>query len=163
MPIVYHCPHCRQPVTVPDAVLGQAIGCPHCRGAFQTFPAQAPTPVPSAQQPLSLDDEPADTGNGFDQLDSPRRGRNGSASRYRAQKKGTPLPNITATIAAVIGSALVMVYNQANRRPGQGFDIKEVLISAVVGGISAGIGFGIGKLIEGNTNTYSKRSRRDED
>lgn len=160
MPIVYHCPHCRQPVTVPDAMLGQAIGCPHCRGAFQTFPATPAVPAPPAQQqPLSLDDEPTDTASAFDQLDAPRSRR---AARYRSQKKGTPLPNITATIAAVIGSAIVMAYNQANRRPGQGFDITEVLISAVVGGISAGIGFGIGKLIEDNTSDHSNRSRRDD-
>ena len=33
MPVVYHCPHCGHPVTVPDAMLGQALGCPHCKGA----------------------------------------------------------------------------------------------------------------------------------
>ncbi len=166
MPVVYHCPHCRQPAHVPDAMLGQAITCPQCRGAFQTFPAQPPTPVPAAQpqaHPLSLDDEPASSGDGFDKLDdAPARGRAGS--RYRKQQKGMPLPNLLATIAVVIGSAITMAYNQANRRAGQGFDGKGMLIAGVVGGVCAAIGFGIGKLIEaGNADKQARRGRGDDD
>ncbi len=57
-----------------------------------------------------------------------------------------------------------MMYNNANRRPGQGFDVKEVLISAVVGGVCAGVGFGIGKMFEGSSAVAPKRrGRRDDD
>lgn len=173
MPVVYHCPHCRQPVTVPDEMLGQAITCPQCRGAFQTFPAQPPAPAAPAKDPLSLDDDdepPADAGgDGFDTLGtSSRRSRagtrSGTSSRRGTEKKGLPLPNLLAMIAVVIGSAVTLAYNQANRKPNQGFNPKEMLISAAVGGVCAAVGFGIGKLIEGNAASAPKRrGRRDDD
>ncbi len=159
MPVVYHCPHCRQPVNVPDAMLGQAVSCPKCRGAFQTQPLATPV----QPQPLSLDDETTDSGGAFEKLDdAPARGRAGS--RYRKQQKGMPLPNLLATIAVVIGSAITMAYNQATRRPGQGFDGTGALIAGVVGGVCAAVGFGIGKLIEASkTNERPRRGRSDED
>lgn len=172
MPVVYHCPHCHQPVSVPDAVLGQAITCPHCRGAFQTFPpappaAPAPAPPPVQQKPLSLDDddEPEETGDGFDTLGTSSRSRRGpsGAARQRAKKKGLPLPNLFAMIAAITGSVIVMVYNQSNRKPGQGFDVKEVLISAVVGGVCAGLGYGLGMMFDTSKPAPKRRARRFDD
>jgi hypothetical protein len=88
MPVVYHCPHCQQPVSVPDNMLGQAIGCPHCRKPFQTFPpapamppaapAPAPPPPPPPAKVFSLDDdeeEPPSQGDDFANLDEPPRRR----------------------------------------------------------------------------------------
>src|SRR5688500_3892890 len=95
MPVVYHCPHCRQPVTVPDQMLGQVLGCPHCRGAFQTFPAQPPVaapppppPPPTPAEVFSLDD--ADP-NEDDEDDRPRRKRYQPASRYKRDQQKVPL------------------------------------------------------------------------
>ncbi len=81
MPVVYHCPHCHQPVTVADEMLGQAVSCPQCRGAFQTFPVQPAAPAAPPKNPLSLDDDeepPRDDGDGFDTLGQSSRTRRGA-------------------------------------------------------------------------------------
>ena len=170
MPVVYHCPHCRQPVTVPDPMLGQVLGCPHCRGAFQTFPVQPPVaapppppPPPTPAEVFSLDDTAPDE---EDEDDRPRRKRYQPASRYKGDQQKVPLSTQIAMICAVIGSVIMVVVNQNTRKPGQGFDVKEVLYSAIVGGVCAGLGFLIGKLIEGgNANAQPRRKRygRDDD
>ncbi len=184
MPVVYHCPHCRQPVTVPDEMLGQAIGCPHCRNPFQTFPpAPAPLPLPppvpppAAQQPFSLDDDEPHEEEGFDELDEePRRKRRGDRDRDRGgarygrgqqKKKPHTLANLFGAIGGIVGGVGVTVFNASNRRPGQGFDPKEILIAAVVGGVCGGLGFLFGMLLEGSQGGQKprprQRRRRDDD
>jgi hypothetical protein len=170
MPVVYHCPHCRQPVTVPDQMLGQVLGCPHCRGGFQTLPPQAPVaapvpvappapppPPPPQQNPFSLDD----AARGDDDDDhTPRRRSYQSAARRQAEQQKVPLSSLIAMICAVIGGVVMTFVNQHNRKPGQGFDVKEVLYSGLVGGVCAALGFLIGKLIEGNSPDRRKPQRR---
>ncbi len=154
MPAVYHCPHCGQPVAVPDHMLGQAIGCPQCQRPFQTL---LPAPPASAQpiEVLSLDDEPQEEVGAFEQLDTaPRRGH------YRRGTQGTPLPNRLGAVAAMAGSAITVAVNQANRRPGKGFDFTEVLIAGAIGGACAGAGYLLGKIIEWHAEAQNQQRER---
>jgi len=94
----------------------------------------------------------------FEQLDTtPRRGH------YRRGKQGTPLPNLLGAVAAMIGSAIAVAVNQANRRPGKGFDFTEVLIAGVVGGACAGGGFLLGKIIEWHAEAQKQQRERGGD
>src|SRR5262249_39712376 len=43
--LLVHCPHCRQPMMVPEASAGQPVRCPHCNGVARTSP---PAPVSPA-------------------------------------------------------------------------------------------------------------------
>jgi hypothetical protein len=163
MPVVYHCPHCRQPVTVSDEMLGQVLGCPHCRGAFQTFPPQPPVaapppppPPPTPAEVFSLDDAERED----DEDARPRRGRYQGGSRSKRDQQKVPLSAQLAVICAAIGAVVVTVVYRTNPRPEQGFDFKQVAVSALVGGVCAGLGFLIGKLIEGGSATGQPRRRR---
>ncbi len=51
----YACPHCSNPVSVPDHMAGQVVSCTHCNGQMtvpsEAHPAGAPPPEQQLQQP----------------------------------------------------------------------------------------------------------------
>ena len=180
MPVLYHCPHCRQPVTVPDHVLGRAVGCPHCRHPFQTFPAQPTPPAapaaplpPGQTEPLSLDDDdpppptrPRKPEGAFENLDDeddepPRR----RASRAGRRPEGVPLPNRLGIVFAIVATAVAVGIYKATQRPVAGFDFTQMLVAALAGGLGAGGGYLLGKALETPAGGYRRRTRggRDDD
>jgi hypothetical protein len=105
---------------------------------------------------LSLDDaEPNDSNELANLDDTPSRGsryRPRGASRYRRGGDGKmPLPARVSFIFLMLGVGITTVVNQTTRRPGQGFDMQEVLIAGLVGGVCAALGFIVGKFFEGQS------------
>jgi hypothetical protein len=116
---------------------------------------------------LSLDDAEPNDPDPLAELDtsSPsgsEEGRSRRASAYQRDKKPPPLAVTLGGIAMVIGCVIVMIVNRSNRKPGQGFDPQEIAISAVVGGVCAGLGYLVGYLIEsgGGSSNQKRRYRR---
>ncbi len=164
MPVVYHCPHCRQPVTVPDQMIGQVIGCPHCRNAFQALSTQPPAPPPP---PVESPPEPK---GAFDNLedDSPSRGRsrNGPSRDRRDQPQSSTLAHRLAVTAATIGAGIVLGVYRSQRGPTAGFDVTEVFVAMFAGGICAGLGYAIGAAFDSPKKApppRRRRRRRDDD
>jgi hypothetical protein len=141
MPVLT-CPHCGQQTTVGDQLLGRKVSCPHCRGVFRATPPQpGPTGPAAPADPFDFGGPLDDTGDS-----RPRR-------RYRPGGKMPLSTRLAATFAIV--TAVVMALPIGGGRRRAGFDVEQVFLSALAGGVAAAVGYGIGYLIEGG--------RRDDD
>jgi len=52
MPVKITCPHCEQPLRLPDALYEEPAQCPLCEGAFEAQWRARPEPLPAPAPPV---------------------------------------------------------------------------------------------------------------